>query len=147
MNRLTGKTALITGAARGLGAAIARRFYEEGARVLVNDLDLAAASETARALDGLAFAADVSDAGAVNEMFDAVDAQVGALDILVNNAGISGLEGNSDLLRVRSERSQRQQQEIAAGGPIETHLNVTIGLTDEAWGEATDYETLCTNHF
>jgi 3-oxoacyl-[acyl-carrier protein] reductase len=133
MNRLTGKTALITGAARGLGAAIARRYYEEGARVIVNDLDLAAASETARALDGLAFAADVSDAGAVNEMFEAVDAQVGALDILVNNAGISGLEGNSDLLRVRSERSQRQQQEIAAGGPIETHLDVTIGVTDEAW--------------
>ncbi len=106
MDRLKGKTALITGAARGLGAAIATRYHEEGARVLINDLDPASASKTAQALDGLAFAADVSDAKAVNAMFEAVDAQVGKLDILVNNAGISGLEGNSDLCRcARSARS------------------------------------------
>ena len=105
MNRLTGKTALITGAARGLGAAIARRYYEEGAQVLVNDLDLAAASETARALDGLAFAADVSDASAVNKMFEAVDAQVGHWTFLSTMSLSSDLEANSELLRVRSKHS------------------------------------------
>ena len=47
MNRLSGKTALITGAARGLGAQIARRFAEEGARVIVNDLSLDAAQVVA----------------------------------------------------------------------------------------------------
>ena len=48
MNRLQGKTALITGAARGIGAAIARRFTEEGAQVIVNDLSFEAARATAR---------------------------------------------------------------------------------------------------
>ena len=52
MNRLQGKVALITGAARGLGAAIARRFAEEGAKVIINDLNLEAARATAKELGG-----------------------------------------------------------------------------------------------
>lgn len=124
---------MITGAVRGLVAAIARRYYEQGTRVLVNDLDLAAASDTAQVLDGLAFAADVSDAGVVNEMFEAVDAQVGHWTFLSTMSLSSDLEANSELLRVRSKHSQRQQQEIAAGGPIETYLDVAMGVTGEAW--------------
>ena len=60
MQRLEGKFALITGGARGLGAAIARRFAGEGAQVVINDLDLEAARATARELDGKALAADVA---------------------------------------------------------------------------------------
>ena len=61
MGRLQGKIALITGAARGLGAAMARRFADEGARVIVNDLSIDAARAAAEGLDGLAVAADVAD--------------------------------------------------------------------------------------
>ena len=69
MGRLEGKLALVTGAARGIGAAIARRFTEEGAKVVINDLALGPAEKTARELGGEAIAADVSDPKAVAEMF------------------------------------------------------------------------------
>ena len=61
MGRLQGQTALITGAARGLGAAIARRFADEGAKVIVNDSSLDAARATAEKLGGFGLAADVAD--------------------------------------------------------------------------------------
>src|SRR5215467_3610183 len=96
MHRLEGKTALITGAARGIGAQIARRFAQEGARVIVNDLELEVARKTAAELDGHAIAADVSDSAAVGAMFLEVRKVTPRLDILVNNAGISGLEGRND---------------------------------------------------
>ena len=60
VDRLHGRTALVTGAARGLGAQIVRRFAEEGAHVIVNDLNLTAAQETAKKYNGDAFACDVS---------------------------------------------------------------------------------------
>jgi len=88
MGRLQGKTALITGAARGLGAAIARRFTDEGAKVIINDLSLDAARSTAEKLNGHGMAADVSDSASVAAMFAQVSRLVPRLDILVNNAGI-----------------------------------------------------------
>lgn len=93
MNRLSGKNALITGAARGLGAQIARRFAEEGAFVIVNDLNLAAAQAVAEELDGAALACDVSDASSVAAMFSQLRDVTDQLDILVNNAGINGADG------------------------------------------------------
>lgn len=88
MNRLIGKTALITGAARGIGEAIARRFAAEGALLWVTDID-PAAKDVADSIGGHFALLDVTDEAA----WDLVMAQVGALDILVNNAGITGFEG------------------------------------------------------
>jgi 3-oxoacyl-[acyl-carrier protein] reductase len=132
MNRLQGKTALITGAARGLGAAIARRFAEEGARVIVNDIHLDAARATASALGGHGVAADVADSASVAAMFEEVKKLSGRLDILVNNAGISGLEGRNDAEEIIALRL-KQAEEIARGGPVETFLDGTVSTTDVGW--------------
>lgn len=87
MTRLEGKTALITGAARGIGEAIARRFAAEGAFVWVTDIDPAGA-DVAASIGGRFALLDVTDEAA----WDRVMAEVGTLDILVNNAGITGFE-------------------------------------------------------
>lgn len=88
MTRLEGKTALITGAARGIGEAIARRFAVEGAFVWVTDIDPAGA-DVAASIGGRFALLDVTDEAA----WDKVMAEVGTLDILINNAGITGFEG------------------------------------------------------
>jgi len=89
--RFEGYGVLVTGAARGIGAATARRLAEEGARVLVTDVDLDAAERTAVALRerGLAveaFVCDVADRASVEAAVDRAVASFGSLDVLVNNA-------------------------------------------------------------
>jgi 3-oxoacyl-[acyl-carrier protein] reductase len=132
MGRLQGKTALITGAARGLGAAIARRFTDEGARVIVNDLSLEAARATAERLGGHGLAADVADSASVAAMFAEVAKLVPRLDILVNNAGINGLEGRNDVDQI-VERRVKLAKELASGGPVETFVDGTVNTTDAQW--------------
>jgi 3-oxoacyl-[acyl-carrier protein] reductase len=130
MNRLTGKTALVTGAARGLGAQIARRFAEEGAQVIVNDLILAAAERTAAAVGGHALACDVSDSAAVAAMFSEAAKIAPRLDVLVNNAGIAGHEGDN----TTRERIARMVERIQAGEqPEEPFGGGITELTDDQW--------------
>lgn len=88
--RLDGKVAVVTGAANGIGAAVARRFVDEGARVMLADLDATAG----RALAGTLGAAaafrhcDVSRPAELQALFEACESQFGRLDVLVNNAAI-----------------------------------------------------------
>ena len=97
MNRLEGKTALVTGAARGIGEAIACAFVSEGARVAVTDLDAEGAERLAAALGPAAFAVklDVREEREWATAMDAVIHRFGGLNILVNNAGITGFEGSA----------------------------------------------------
>lgn len=93
MGRLDGRVALITGAARGIGAATAQRLAQEGARVALADLDQAGVEQTAQQIaqsgaEAIGLACDVSDADAVQRTVDAAVERFGQLDILVNNAGI-----------------------------------------------------------
>jgi len=86
------KTVLVTGAARGIGLAIASRFAADGARVALLDLDGAAADAAAKKVGGgaIALAADVTKAADVDAAVHRVVDAWGRLDILVNNAGITG---------------------------------------------------------
>ncbi len=89
--RVEGRVALVTGGARGIGAAIARRLAAEGARVAVVDLSEEEAGRTASQLegDGRGYAADVSDLGQIAAVVERVHTELGGLHILVNNAGIT----------------------------------------------------------
>jgi len=90
MPTLSGKTAIVTGASRGIGRAIARRLSAEGARVVINYTRSAAEAESLAAeTGGLAVQADVADPLQVTHLFATAEAHYGPLDILVNNAGVA----------------------------------------------------------
>ena len=86
---LSGKTALITGAAGGIGAEIARRFQEEGASVFVGDLNREAGEKTAASIGAVFILLDVTSEESWIAAFRTVMERAGRLDILVNNAGIN----------------------------------------------------------
>ncbi|MBR3370987.1 MAG: L-iditol 2-dehydrogenase [Rhodobacteraceae bacterium] len=90
MTRLAGKTALITGAARGIGLAFAQAYIREGARVAIGDIDMDRAQlEAARLGDGaLAVQMDVTQQASIDAAVDTTLAQFGQIDILINNAAI-----------------------------------------------------------
>ena len=85
--RLQDKVAVVTGGASGFGAGIVRKFAEEGARVVVADLNVNGAHEIAAEVKGLGIHVDVADGASVAAMVDATLGAYGRLDILVNNAG------------------------------------------------------------
>lgn len=89
--RLKNKTAIVTGGASGFGEGIVRRFAEEGARVMVADINAEAARTVAEQHGGIACAVDVSDGASVEAMAQQAWRDLGHVDILVNNAGITHL--------------------------------------------------------
>ncbi|MBT7529661.1 MAG: SDR family NAD(P)-dependent oxidoreductase, partial [Gammaproteobacteria bacterium] len=101
---LSGKVAHVTGGGKGIGKAISTALAMAGAKVMVSDINLQSAQETADEIGGSAMALDVADRGAVDAALNNTVSALGALDILVNNAGLY----------------------IGYGGPVE-------GITDEMW--------------
>ncbi len=133
--KLDNRVALITGAGSGIGRAIALLFAQEGASVIVNDVNSRAADDTIQQMSSgkdkaWAAVADVSDSAQVKQMFADITAHHARLDILVNNAGIG--EADPGKREEINRRIDAQVSEIRAGG-IKTHLDVTQEMSDEAW--------------
>jgi 3-oxoacyl-[acyl-carrier protein] reductase len=100
--RFEGKTVLVTGAARGIGLAVATAFAKEGAVLAVNDVseaNLRGAIAAIRVISpkSVSYRADITKAGEVREMVDMVERDLGCVDILVNNAGIALPTGTLDI--------------------------------------------------
>ncbi|ROM72931.1 sorbitol dehydrogenase [Pseudomonas brassicacearum] len=106
MKRLEGKSALVTGAARGIGRTFAQAYINEGATVAIADIDLDRAQATAAELGASAYAVkmDVTDQASIDQAIDAVVARVGKLDILINNAALFDLAPILEITRQSYER-------------------------------------------
>lgn len=106
MKRLLAKSAVITGAARGIGAAIAKAYVDEGARVAVADIRFEAAKSTAAELGDSAYAVhlDVTDQAAIDACIRAVEERAGGVDILVNSAAMFDLAPIVEITRESYDR-------------------------------------------
>jgi NAD(P)-dependent dehydrogenase (short-subunit alcohol dehydrogenase family) len=96
-SRLDGRTAVVTGGCSGIGLATVRRLAEEGAHVVIGDVDAARGPEVAESVDGRYVSCDVTDAGQVEAMFATAQDAYGSVDVAFNNAGISPPDDDSIL--------------------------------------------------
>ena len=141
---LTGKTALVTGASRGIGRAIALKLGQSGAAVAVNYMNSAAAAEevvgqiVAQGGRALAIKADMANPAAIEKLFDRTIDEFGQLDILVNNAGIAIFKAIAEISVEEYERQfglnvrgllfacQQAARKLADGGRI---INISTSVT------------------
>jgi len=133
--KLEGKIALVTGATRGLGKAMAERLAREGATVVVTGRDAARAAEVAREIAAggaraFGFRLEVSDAESVAELLRQVEDQVGAVDILVNNAGVT----RDTLLLRMSDEEWDEVIRVNLTGAYRLAKGVLRGMMKKRWG-------------
>ena len=143
MTRLDGHVALITGAARGIGAAIATRLHEEGAAIVITDANVEGAHERAATLGdrAIGLGLDVRDREAWATAVEAASEAFGAVDILVNNAG---------MLR---DRSLVKMSDEEWGSIVDVHLkgawlgmqHVFPAMKDRGWGRIVSMSSISAN--
>jgi len=129
---LSGRTALVTGAARGLGKAIALRLAENGARVLVSGRDQAALADVGGGTQPLVF--DLDDSRAC----EAALREAGAIDILVNNAGMRDRRALADL--PRDAFSAMLETNLAA--PYDLARRIAPGMIERGWGRIVNVSSI-----
>jgi 3-hydroxybutyrate dehydrogenase len=125
--QLAGRTALVTGAASGIGRAVAVRLAEGGAHVLVLDRDEAGAREVASEIGGDHLVADLSDAGSIDALGLGADVRA---DILVNNAGVQHVAAVQDFDPERFAFIQRLMVEA----PFRLARGLLPGMYERGWG-------------
>ncbi|MBY5641367.1 SDR family oxidoreductase [Rhizobium leguminosarum] len=146
------KVALVTGASRGIGAAVARRLAKDGFTVVINYSGNAApAEELAQEIEqagskALTAKADVSDAEAVRRMFDAAETAFGGVDVLVNNAGIMMLSALAEADDANFDRQigvnlkgtfntlREAAKRLRDGGRVVNFSTSVVGLKLETYG-------------
>src|SRR5712691_6023698 len=104
MGSVSGRTVLITGAARGIGAATARRLASEGAKLVLADLDGAGVEKLAAELKQVAIRADVTKPDDIARMVDEPYKRWGRLDVLFNNAGVIRVQPMFDVTEAEWDR-------------------------------------------
>ncbi|NKJ98609.1 SDR family oxidoreductase [Rhizobium leguminosarum bv. viciae] len=147
-----GKVALVTGASRGIGAAVARRLAKDGFTVVINYSGNAApAEELVQEIEqaggkALTAKADVSDPEAVRRMFDAAEAAFGGVDVLINNAGIMMLSSLAEADDANFDRQigvnlkgtfntlREAAKRLRDGGRVVNFSTSVVGLKLEAYG-------------
>lgn len=132
---LQGRTALVTGSARGIGHSIAQALGQSGARVVINDLQAAACMEAVQRLQGQgvearAAAFDVSDFAAVQAAGDALDAAGWSIDILVSNAG----NQNRKALVEMTREEWQKIQDVHVGGAFNCTRVFLPGMRSRGFG-------------
>ncbi len=128
---LSGRTALITGAGAGIGEGIARRFAEEGAHVVVAELDEESGRSVAASVGGLYVPMDAADRASVENAVAKAIASYGSIDILVNNAWGGGALG-----RVEHKTDAQLTGALAVGymGPFWAMRAAHADMKDRGWG-------------
>lgn len=129
--QLAGRVALVTGAGAGIGAGVARRFADEGARVVVAELDDDAGRAVAAEIDGTFVHTDVSDREQVENAVATAVSEYGAVDVLVNNAWGGGAIG-----RVERKTDEQIAGGMAVGyyGPFWAMRAAYGHMRDRGWG-------------
>ena len=135
MQDFKNKVVVITGAGSGIGRATAELFAAEGARVVLADIDEAAARSVLetlpRADECLAWGCDIADGAAVERLFAEVERRYGRLDVLVNNAGLGQVPG--DGFEHYQQRLAERGAQLAAGQQPEVFTDMIVDLTDAGW--------------
>ncbi|AKK27435.1 SDR family NAD(P)-dependent oxidoreductase [Mycobacterium sp. EPa45] len=128
---LEGKVALVTGAGAGIGAGIARKFADEGARVVVAEFDSATGTSVADEIGGLFVATDVSKRDQVENAVTAAISKYGSIDVLVNNAW-----GGGGIGRVESKTDEELAHGLAVGyyGPFWAMRAAFGHMKGRGWG-------------
>lgn len=126
---LRGAVAIITGAGSGMGEAFARRLADDGAHVVVLDINAANGARVAHEVSGTSHAVDVADSARVDETIDMVVAQHGRLDIMINNAGIAPPSDETKLDASIANQMRRLEGNLTGVEPV-TYL---ADLSDEDW--------------
>jgi 3-oxoacyl-[acyl-carrier protein] reductase len=138
-----GRTAVVTGAARGIGAAVARRLAGDGFAVGVLDLDERGAKETAEEIEGaggraLAAAVDVADPEAVASAVEQVTAALGAPTVLVNNAGVT----RDNLLFKMTESDWDTVMDVHLRGAFLMTRAVQRHMVEAGWGRVVNLSSI-----
>lgn len=152
MQQSNAKVALVTGASRGIGMAVAERLARDGFKLIINYSENAApAEELVRKLEGagaqaIAVKADISDSRAVREMFDAAETAFGGVDVLVNNAGIMALASIAETDDASFDRQlavnlkgtfntlREAAKRLRGGGRIVNFSSTVVGLLMPTYG-------------